>query len=102
VTTDFVLGETLTILKKRNARISAIQDVTRDLLSSPLLKLVYVDEPLFRQALLNFRKYEELSFTDAVSLTVMGRYKIREIYSHDRDFDLKGITRKERPRMSAN
>jgi predicted nucleic acid-binding protein len=96
VTTDFVLGETLTILKRRNARISAIQDVTSDLLSSPLLKLVYVDELLFRQALLNFSKYE-LSFTDAVSLTVMSRYKIREIYSHDRDFDLKGIARKERP-----
>jgi predicted nucleic acid-binding protein len=46
---------------------------------------------------LDFGKYEQLSFTDAVSLALMTRHRIREIYSHDKDFDLKGIVRKERP-----
>ena len=46
---------------------------------------------------MDFGKYEQFSFTDAVSLTLMTRYKIREIYSHDQEFDLKGIVRKERP-----
>ncbi len=97
VTTDLVLDETLTILKRRGARIPAIQHIANDILSSPLLRVVYVDEPLFRQSILDFGKYEQFSFTDAVSLTLMTRYKIREIYSHDQDFDLKGIVRKERP-----
>lgn len=97
VTTDLVLGETLTILKNRNARISAVQEIANDLLSTPLLRVVYVDETISRQALVNFVRYGGLSFTDAVSLTVVIRYKIREIYSHDSDFDLKGIVRKERP-----
>ena len=97
LTTDLVLDETLTILKKRGARIPSIQHIANNLLSSPLLRVIYVDEPLFRQSLLDFGKYEQLSFTDAVSLALMTRHKIREIYSHDKDFDLKGIVRKERP-----
>ncbi len=97
LTTDLVLDETLTILKRRGARIPSIQHIANNLLSSPLLRVIYVDEPLFRQSLLDFGKYEQLSFTDAVSLALMTRHKIREIYSHDKDFDLKGIVRKERP-----
>ena len=67
------------------------------MLSSPLVSVVYVEESIFGESLVKFKKYERLSFTDAVTLTVMQRHKIKEIYSHDRDFDLKGIVRKERP-----
>ena len=97
LTTDFVLDETLTILKRRGARSAAVVDATDQILSSPLVGVVYVDEQLFKEAMLNFRKYERLSFTDAVTLTVMHRHKIREVFSHDKDFDLKGMIRKERP-----
>ncbi len=97
LTTDFVLDETLTMLRRRGAKATSIVDVAESVVSSSLISIVYVDESLFREALSKFRKYERLSFTDAVTLRVMNRYRVREIYSHDRDFDLEGIVRKERP-----
>lgn len=97
VTTDYVLDETLTLLRRRGASTAAAAGAVEGLLSSSLIDMVFVHETLFKEALTTFRKYQKLSFTDAVSLTVMQRQKIKEVFSHDRDFDLKGITRKERP-----
>jgi uncharacterized protein len=97
VTTDFVLDETLTLLKRRGGKLEAIARAVDSILSSAGVDLIYVDEALFGQALYTYKKYEKLSFTDAVTLTVMQRRKIREIFSHDTDFDMKGIVRKERP-----
>ena len=97
MTTDFVLDETLTLLRKRGARSSTISSLAENILSSPKLRIVYVDDRLSQDSLATFRKYERFSFTDAVSLTAMKKCRIQEIYSHDKDFDLKGIVRKERP-----
>lgn len=97
LTTDFVLDETMTLLKKRGARVSKVVEALQRLISSPLVTLVYVDESAFGESLLNFKKYEKMSFTDAVTLTIMRRYGVKEIFSHDKDFDLKGIVRKEKP-----
>jgi predicted nucleic acid-binding protein len=97
VTTDFVLDETLTLLKKRGGKVETIARAVDSILSSAVVDMVYVDEALFGQALSTYKKYEKLSFTDAVTLTVMQRHRIREIFSHDTDFDMKGIIRKERP-----
>ncbi len=97
LTTDFVLDETLTILTRRGATASNIARVVDSVLLSPLVSVAYVDEGLFREALSVFTKYGGLSFTDAATLAVMNKYKVKEIYSHDSDFDLKGIIRRERP-----
>ncbi len=97
VTTDFVLDETLTMLKKRGAKPSKVAEDVQNIVSSMRVNIVYVDEMLFKESLYNYTKYATLSFTDAVSLTVMLRLKIGEVYSHDKDFDLKGIIRKESP-----
>ncbi len=97
ITTDLVLGETLTLLKMRGGRAEAIAKAIASIISSPALDLLYVDETLFDAALATYKKYEKLSFTDAVTLTLMQQRKIREIFSHDQNFDLKGILRMERP-----
>jgi predicted nucleic acid-binding protein len=97
VTTDFVLDETLTLLKMRGGDTDSIVEAIHNVVSSPAVTLVYVDEGLFRAALSTYEKYERLSFTDAVTLTVMQQRKIKEIFSHDGDFDMKGIVRKEKP-----
>ncbi len=97
VTTDFVLDETLTLLKTRGGRPETIARAIGDIMSSPNLDLVYVDDELFETALRTYQKYERLSFTDAVTLVVMQQRKIKEIFSHDEDFDVKGILRRERP-----
>ncbi len=97
ITTDLVLGETLTLLKMRGGRTEAITKAITGIISSPVVDLLYVDETLFDAALANYKKYEKLSFTDAATLAVMQQRKIREIFSHDQNFDLKGILRMERP-----
>ena len=97
LTTDFVLNETLTLLKMRGGRPDAIARAVTSIMSSPNLSLVYVDDALFDSALRTYQKYERLSFTDAATLTIMQQRKIREIFSHDKDFDIKGILRRERP-----
>ena len=97
LTTDFVLDETLTLLRTRGGNPKSIVKAINDIVSSSALTLVFVDDVLFRAALQTYEKYERLSFADAVTLTVMHQRRIREIFSHDQDFDLKGILRKERP-----
>lgn len=97
ITTDFVLDETLTLLRTRGARAESAERAILNIMSSSRVSVLYVDAPLFRAALSTYKKYGRLSFTDAVTLTVMQRRRIKEIFSHDGDFDLKDILRKERP-----
>jgi len=58
---------------------------------------VYVDELLLKSALKLYPQYEgELSLTDIVSLRVMEKYRISEVFSHDTDFDrVKRLSRKD-------
>ena len=97
MTTDLVLDETLTLLKMRGGSPDAIAGAIANILSSPNLNLVYVDEPLFDAGLRTYKKFERLSFTDAVTLALMQQRKIKEIFSHDGNFNIKGILRRERP-----
>ena len=97
MTTDYVLDETLTLLKRRGASSRKIVEVVKDIIASSFVKVVYVDEKMFREALVGFAKYERLSFTDAVTLNVMRRFGVKEIFTHDKDFNLDGVVRKERP-----
>ena len=62
-----------------------------------MVEVVFVDEKLFNESLKTFAKYEKLSFTDAVTLTVMRKFGIKEIFTHDTDFNLLNIVRKEGP-----
>jgi len=96
ITTDYVLDETLTLLKMRGGEAGPIVKAIQDIVSSSAVTLVYVDEILFHAALSTYKKYKRLSFTDAVTLTVMQQRKVREIFSHDSDFDIRGIVRRER------
>jgi predicted nucleic acid-binding protein len=81
----------------RGGRPDTIAKAMASIVSSPSLDLVFVDDALFDAALRIYQIYERLSFTDAVTVTVMQKRKIKEIFSHDEDFDLKGILRRERP-----
>ncbi len=97
VTTDFVLDETLTLLRRRGAKSDKVVESVGDILSSKLVTTVFVDRELLSNALSKFAKFRRLSFTDAVTLEVMKQLSISEIYTHDSDFDLKGIIRRVRP-----
>jgi len=98
ITTDFVIDETVTILGRRKgfgAREAAA--VGAHLIASPRVFVVYVDEDILLEALGKYPSYGgKLSLTDVVSAVTMTRYAVKQILSHDADFDsVKGITRLE-------
>lgn len=96
--TDFILDETVTILGKRKGfGAQNAAKVALNLLSSPQVFVVYVDEVLLKEALKLYPLYRgKLSLTDVVSAVTMGKYGIKEIFSHDQDFNLvKGVRRME-------
>jgi len=99
LTTDFVLDETVTILGKRKGfGAEKAKEVGERLLLSPRVFVIFVDELLLKDALKRYPRYRgKLSLTDVVSVVVMQKYHVREIFSHDQDFDeIEEISRKER------
>jgi predicted nucleic acid-binding protein len=100
LTTNFVLNETVTILGRRRGfgaeRASKVGSIV---LSSPRVFTVHIDEVLFKESLKLYPTYRgELSLTDVSSVVVMKSYGVKEVYSHDRDFDrVQGIRRLEEP-----
>jgi predicted nucleic acid-binding protein len=98
LTTDFIIDETVTILgKRRGFGAENARKVGERILSSPRIFVVYVDELFLKSALERYPQYRgELSLTDVVSLVIMEKYRINEVFSHDGDFDkIKELSRKD-------
>lgn len=98
LTTDFILDEAVTLLGKRKG-FGALKaaKVAENILSSPRVFTIYIDEALLKEALKLYPTYRgRLSLTDAATVAVMGMYGARNIFSHDRDFEeVEGIKRVE-------
>jgi len=90
LTTDFIIDETVTILGKRKGfGASAAAQVAKAILASPRVVTVFIDESMLNESLGVYAKYNgRLSLTDVVSTVVMKRYSVKEIFSHDSDFDV--------------
>lgn len=96
--TDFVLDETLTILKRKRLRPSLAAARVREIAGAPQVEVVFVDGDLFLDALAIYESHGPLSFTDATTVAAMRRAGIRVLFSHDTDFDsVRGVERRERP-----
>lgn len=98
LTSDFVLNETVTILgRRRGFGAQNAVEVAVNILASPRVFTVYIDEPLLKESLELYPKFHgRLSLTDISSLVVMKMYGVKEIFSHDKDFDgIKGVKRRE-------
>ena len=67
------------------------------ILSSPRVFTVHIDEVLFKESLKLYPTYHgDLSLTDISTIVAMKSYGVKEIYSHDRDFDrVHGVRRLE-------
>ena len=59
LTTDYVLDEVMTILKKRKIPPKKIISVIESIIESPLVEVIFVDEQIFTEALKIFKKYIE-------------------------------------------
>jgi len=95
--TDFIIDETVTILgKRKGVGAEQAKDICKKILSSPRVFTVFIDEALLLESLERYPRYKgRLSFTDVCSVVVMEKYGVKEVYSHDSDFDLAGLRRKE-------
>lgn len=97
LTTDFIIDETVTILGNRKGfGVEKAKKVGENILSSPRVITVFIEETVLKKTLELYPNHlGQLSLTDVASVVVMEKYRVKEIFSHDTDFDgIEGITRK--------
>ena len=92
VTTNHVVGETWTLLRRRSGHTAAVGFLDR-LGVLPGLEIVHVNEIDEKDAWrwLRARPEREYSFVDATSFVVMRRRRIREALAFDGDFNAAGF-----------
>ena len=95
--TDYILDETVTFVRRR-VGVDASNKVLDTLLGSPKLEIFKINRNHFEAGIAFFKRYEQLSFTDAVTVAVMKDQAINVIYSFDHGFDaVPGIVRMTKP-----
>lgn len=92
LTTDYVMDETLTLLRLRLG-LGAAGEWWQRISSSRRVVMVEVDHDLREDALRWFFRYDdkEFSFTDCTSFALMKRDKLREVLTTDRHFKQAGF-----------
>jgi len=92
VTTNHVVGETWTLLRRRSGHAAAVGFIDR-LKALTDAEIVHVDEATETEAWrwLRARGEREYSFVDATSFAVMRRRRIREALAFDGDFNAAGF-----------
>jgi predicted nucleic acid-binding protein len=92
ITSDYVLDESLTLLRFRVGHKEAVE-FGRWVLQSPLVKLINVDEKIWQAAWEIFVRYDDkdFSFTDCTSFTIMRQLGLRNAFAFDHDFEQAGF-----------
>ena len=92
ITTDFVLDETLTLLRSRRNLASAMAFMEK-IRKSKSIRVFWIDESLFAKAEGIFRKSERTSwsFTDCTSFALMRELSISDGFTFDRHFKEAGF-----------
>jgi predicted nucleic acid-binding protein len=94
IASNHVLDETMTLIGRR-AGYSFAADRGEAIMNSKILKVLYTDQEIEENALTFFRKYADqgLSFTDAISFSIVTGMKIKTVFSFDEHFDLLKVKR---------
>ena len=92
LTTTYVFDEIVTFLNSRNLHHKAVE-IGNQLLESPDIELVEIDQVLFKQGWEYFQKYHDksYSFTDCLSFIVMQDRKISTALTLDNHFRQAGF-----------
>ena len=93
VTTDYILDETLTLLRMRRGVKVAVQ-FSQKIRKTKSLQLVWIGEDIFNVALELFNHADERqvwSFTDCTSFALMKELSINNVYAFDSDFESAGF-----------
>ena len=64
-----------------------------NLLSTPSVRLVHINEPLFLQGWAYFQQHQDKSYslTDCISFVVMNQLQIRKAFTFDQHFNQAGF-----------
>ena len=89
VTTDYIIDETITLIRKR-ASFKTASIVANSLISSQLARIIEITRFDLFQALKIFNKYsdQDFSFTDCTSFAVIQRLNIKNVFSFDKHFKI--------------
>jgi predicted nucleic acid-binding protein len=95
LTHSYVVSEFIALAHSRNLDRRAALDFLEDILASPQVEIVWVDERLNREAmnLLRARPDKSYSLCDAVSFVLMHRSGLTEALTTDRHFEQEGFRR---------
>lgn len=94
VTTSYVFDEVMTFFNSRGFHSKAVQ-VGNNLLHSPSVRLIHIDEALFYEGWAYFQKHQdkEYSLTDCISFVVMQQQGIHTAYAFDKHFSQAGFVK---------
>ncbi len=92
VTTSYIFDETVTYLNSRNHHEKAVE-VGENLLLSPTIELVHIDDNLFFEGWTMIQKYQDkrYSLTDCLSFIVMKQKGLETALTFDRHFAQAGF-----------
>ncbi len=92
VVTDYVVGESVTLMRSRLGHGRAVA-FGEWLLTSSRVKLIRLDVDLWNEAWRLFKTYDDkdFSFTDCASFTVMRRERLRDAFTFDHHFEQMGF-----------
>jgi uncharacterized protein len=99
LTHSYVIAEYIALANARKFPRSSVLSFVVDLLDTPDIETVWVDEQLHRDAikLLTVRQDKTYSLCDAVSFVLMHQRGIIEALTTDRHFEQEGFVRLLRP-----
>ena len=86
-TTDYIYDEALTLAVVRTGNKNIATDIS-NVISSPRIEMIIIDETILKQATTLFFKFfdKRISFTDATTMAVMQRDGIDKIITFDAHF----------------
>jgi predicted nucleic acid-binding protein len=99
LTHSYIIAEYVALANARRFSRSSVLNFVVDLLSSPDIETVWVDEPIHRAAvdLLVLRQDKTYSLCDAVSFILMRQWGVSEALTTDRHFEQEGFVRLLKP-----
>ena len=92
IITDYIFDECITGIMSNTGHNVAVM-AGEFILTSKIIEIFWLDEPLKYKAWDFFKKYsdKEFSFTDCTSFVLMKDMKIRDYFAFDEDFKMTGL-----------
>jgi predicted nucleic acid-binding protein len=95
VTSDFILAEVLTFFSRHGPRQRVLAlELVRKLLAEEAIICVPASHDLVERSIRHYasRIDKPYSLTDCSSMVICGDLRIRDVLTHDRDFEQEGLT----------